>query len=895
LRAALQHDITQRLLADYGFKERETWLQQGLCPACGKKELFTHAESPWVIRCGRANNCGWEAQVKELYPDLFENWSQRFPPIETNPNAAADAYMQFARGFEPGRVRGWYTQEAYHDARINAGTATVRFPVGDTYWERLIDLPERFGKQKARFKPGASYAGSWWKPPTLNLYSAEELWLVEGIFDAIALDHHGIPAVALLSCNNYPEQALADLLAGAGAGGTNFTGGTGGTGKRPRLIWALDGDRAGRNYTTKWVRKARDAGWSCDAAQIPQKSRSKLDWNDLHQRDRLANTDLVNYRYYGALLIAETALDKAMLIYEKHGAREFAVDHGHRLYWFKLDMDRFDRAREAAEQQSGLTEKERRNYALNESGTISLIANCQPTALYYQANALTDESWYYFRVDFPHGGQPIKSTFTGGQVASASEFKKRLLAVAPGAFYTGNGSQLDRYLERQMRAIKSVQTVDFTGYSREHGCYVFNDLAVINGQIHALNDEDFFDLGKLSIKTLNQSVALTMNRDLKQCDFAWLNQLWHCFGAKGIVALAFWFGALFAEQIRAEHKSFPFMEIVGEPGAGKSTLIEFMWKLLGRRDYEGFDPSKSSLAARARNFAQVSGLPVVLIEADRGDDTSKVKSFDWDELKTAYNGRSVRAIGVKNGGNETREPPFRGAIVISQNAQVAASEAVLQRLVHLHFDRATQTPATKVMAEALERMPLDSVSGFILAATTREKSVMQTVVDRTPIHEAELQSRPEIRSMRIAKNHAQLMALVDALALVIPLTQEHRDQAYRQLGEMAIARQQAINADHPIVQDFWDMFDYLDGDGSERRLNHSHDDKLIAVNLNHFATVATDRRQQIPPLNELKRHLRASKTRKFLDVKPVRSALRAGDPYNRALPEVVKCWVFQRG
>ena len=69
-------------------------------------------------------------------------------------------------------------------------------------------------------------------------------------------------------------------------------------------------------------------------------------------------------------------------------------------------------------------------------------------------------------------------------------------------------------------------------------------------------------------------------------------------------------------------------------------------------------------------------------------------------------------------------------------------------------------------------MPLDSVSGFILAATTRKKSVMQTIIDRTPVHEADLQNRPEIRSMRIAKNHAQLMALVDALALVIPLTQE---------------------------------------------------------------------------------------------------------------------------
>lgn len=880
----LHHDILRRLLADFDFKENEAWLQQGVCPSCGKKELFARADSPWFVRCGRANKCGYDASVKELYPDLFEKWSERYPPAPANPNAAADAYMQFARGFDPARVRGRYTQEQYYDRKLKAGSATVRFAVADTWWERIIDEPGRFDK-KANFKYGGSHAGYWWCPPALNVADLDEVWLVEGIFDAIALEHRGIAAVALMSCNNYPEHALAALRDASGDM------------PRPRLVWALDGDRAGRSYTKKWVRRAREAGWTCEAAQIPQ-GKVKVDWNDLHQRDQLNDDDIADYRHHGALLLAETAFDKAILLYEKRGLREFPFDHEQRLYWFKLDMERFDRAREAAEQQSGLTEKGRRDYALNESGTVSEIANCLPTALYYQANALTDEAWYYFRIDFPHSGQTVKNTFTGGQIASSGDFKKRLLAIAPGAFYTGNGQQLDRYLKSQMAGIRSVQTVDFVGYSKDHGAYIFNDLAVKGGQVYELNEEDFFDIGKLSVKTLNQSVSLNINRngvDVRAEDrFDWPDRLWHCFGAKGIVALAFWFGSLFAEQIRAEHKSYPFLEIVGEPGAGKSTLIEFMWKLFGRRDYEGFDPSKSSLAARARNFAQVSGMPVVLIEGDRSDDTAKARSFDWDELKTAYNGRSVRAIGVKNGGNETREPPFRGAIVISQNAQVSASEAVLQRLLHLHFDRAAQTPQTKRHAEELERVPVDAVSGFLLAAIRCEAEVMKTITEATPRYEQQLQALGEIRSMRIAKNHAQLMALVDALAHVVPIAGERIDAVRGTLVDMAICRQRAINADHPVVQEFWDMFEYLDGDEGEPRLNHSFDDGLIAVNLNHFATVAADRRQTVPPLTDLKRYLRSSRVRRFVDVKTVKSALRGRDPMNRALPATIKCWVFER-
>ncbi len=119
-------------------------------PACGKKELYTHADNPWILRCGRLNHCAWEGHVKEIYTDLFEHWSNRFPSVEQHPHAAADAYLQYARGFDLKLIQGWYTQEHYYDAQRQIGSATVRFTVGDTFWERLIDQPERLSK-KAKF------------------------------------------------------------------------------------------------------------------------------------------------------------------------------------------------------------------------------------------------------------------------------------------------------------------------------------------------------------------------------------------------------------------------------------------------------------------------------------------------------------------------------------------------------------------------------------------------------------------------------------------------------------------------------------------------------------------------------------------------------------------------
>ncbi|MBC7488718.1 MAG: hypothetical protein H7240_00440 [Glaciimonas sp.] len=291
-----------------------------------------------------------------------------------------------------------------------------------------------------------------------------------------------------------------------------------------------------------------------------------------------------------------------------------------------------------------------------------------------------------------------------------------------------------------------------------------------------------------------------------------------------------------------------FWKWSARPGAGKSTLIEFLWELFGHNGYEGFDPSKSSLAAHARNFSQVSGLPVVMIESDwkRMDGKkSHVKSFDWNELKKAYNRRSTRARGMNTGGNETYEPPFRRAIVISQNNPVNASEAILSPIVHLYFDLTTQTPESGEAADALKFMPGANVSGFILAATKREK-IIETVAERTVVYLRELGMRPEIKMPRLVETHTQM------LALVIKLTSKQPKAIREQIIVMAGERQLVVNDDHSLMQDSWEAFEYLDSNDLHR-LNHSRDPQLIAVNLNHFVQIATKRQQKILVIGDLKK------------------------------------------
>ncbi|CAE6844865.1 hypothetical protein CFBP6600_39190 [Xanthomonas arboricola pv. corylina] len=865
-------------------------------PVVQQKELYTNHLKPWVVKCGRQSKCGRELHVKDLYDDLFDDWSKRFQPTAAAPNAAADAYLQFSRGFDLAPLKGLYTQDSHYDRKISAGTATVRFAlVKGGWWERLIDRPHRFGKQKARFAPGQSYAGVWWAAPAAltAMQTAREVWIVEGIFDAIALLQHGVCAVSAMSSNAFPEESLRGLSKARMA-------------DLPTLVWALDNEPGARAYTHKHIKRAAALGFDSRAAQIFQRDSKKTDWNDLHLRaiasddPKQWDNDVKEARYQGDLLVARSAVDKGLLMFEHDGRNDFWLEYRSRLYWFDFDTQRFDKLRK--EKLGDIDADEGDEVAAEDlkkikraACSVQKIANCYPEALYFQRQEVTDESWYYFRVDFPHDGPSVKGTFTGGHVASASEFKKRLISLAAGAMFTGTGHQLDRLIEEQTEAIKTVDAIDFVGYSKEHRAYLLGDMAVRDGELVTANEEDYFEFDKLRLKTTQKSIRLEIQRDAEAFRVDWLPWLWQCFGTHGMVAMTFWFGSLFAEQIRAGHKSFPFLEATGEAGAGKTTLLTFLWKLLGRSDYEGFDPAKSSKAGRARAMGQVSGMPVVLLEADRSEpDKAHSKTFEWDELKDFFGGGTLATRGVRNGGNETYEPPFRGTIVITQNAAVDASEAILTRIVKLHFKRPQVTTESRIAADNLNALQVEEVSHFLVRAIRQERAILDLFAERVKVFETKLRAQQDLRLERVIKNHAQMLALFDCLRLVVALPDEMVEQTRLALLDMALERQKAISADHAMVNEFWEVYEYLEATGHGKAVvNHSRDAQRIAINLNHFAARAAQFSQSVPDLKVLRALLGDSRRHKFIGANvAVNSAVLKDDL--TGVGTTVKCWVFQK-
>jgi len=894
MRDDLLKDVLSRLKSDYGFKDKGAWLQGGKCESCGKKEVYARADSPWVLRCGRLNRCGAEVHVKDLYPEIFDNWSKRHVQTKENPHAAADAYLSYARGFDLMGLRGAYTQEWYRDPELGISTATVRFPIpGGGYWERLIDQPGRFGKKKARFSYGGGHRGHCWIYPGVTLQDlarADELWMIEGIFDTISyVQKTKRHAVSPLTCNIYPEHFLADLRRVCGE--LNLAG--------PRIIWAFDVGKAGVIYTRKFHEQATKEGWRSGAAQVrPDGEGEKLDWNDLGQRDKLQPEDLATYRWNGEITIAPTATAKALLIYEREKFASFPITFGGRQLWANFALDRIQAEMTAMLESTdpeladfkSLPFDQQWQQAAERAVDIEEIANCTFRTLYYQRDPNIEEGAYFLRVDFPSDREPVKATFSGSACAGSGDFMKRLASVAPGALWTGNQYQIVRLMQRHWANIRVVEAIQFTGYSIDHEAWIFGDIAVHKGRVYEPNDEEFFVLGKRSVKLRTAERMLKINYDAEHLDLSWVEPLITAYGPKGLVVVAFTVLSLFAEQIRRKQESLGFLEMTGAPGSGKTTLLEFIWKLLGRPAYEGFDPTKATNAGIARTLGQVGNLPVVLIEGDRGQETSHARRFEWDELKTAYNGRAVRTRAIANGGMETFEPPFRGALIVAQNDPVEGSPAMRERIMGMHFDKGRFSPEGKTAGERLKGADLKDISGFPVHIVRREEQILATYYEAFARHEAAMIKHPGCGDYRFAKNHAQLAAMLDAMRLVITnVADADARDAHGLILDMLVDRHRVTEADHPHVVWFWERFEYFVAqDGNQLHVDHPIDHArgtdTHAISLVQFEARCSSQGLRMPCTSqELKRHLKTSKARRFLENKTV----------NSVTGKSVSCWTFR--
>jgi hypothetical protein len=864
-------ELVQALLSEptLQFKDRGEYLREGICPECGKKELYVRKSTPFMISCSREGACGGRFPVKELLPDMFENFTKRFPATEKNPHATADAYLAEARGFNLERIKGFYTQEICHLRETGEYIPTVRFYLDKEktrYWERLIGKTGKDGRKAhngGKRKPdGTMFRGDAWSPPGMVLNPGETCFITEGIFDAISLLHVGKKAVSALSSTNFIFNFIEKY-------------------KNQDITWALayDGDKAGRKKMLQHYKDLKAKGEKASVCLIPP---GKKDLNDFFRTNKLNAAFFEKCFYEGKLFTAETITEKAWHIFKKYQTfSKIVTEFDNAIYNVELD------AKKSEGEPTWMNNFEEFKVMCS----VDRICNVAPKFLYIEKDEIMNEQKYVFQINYRNGSPEDLIGLEGSSIANAKAFHNALLNHTTGGQFLGKDSEFTILTKKWFDArILQVKSIPFIGYDKASKAWIFQKHAFNNGQQIEINDNGYFEIKNTGIKSSLTTVNLNTGGKF---DPGWLRNFIKAFNWQGLAVLSFWFGSLFVQQIREKQETWPFLEFTGEPGAGKSTVLEFCWKLVGREDYEGFDLLKASHAGRRRAFNQLSNLPVVLIESDRdsGDRDAKIKQFNFDEYKPFYNGRGTGTLGVARRNNEVEEHLFQASLLISQNAEVDGSTALLERIVHCHADKKHHNrngERTRTVARWFERQTCSDVSGFLTEALKNEKKILDAYFKSFEAYE-KVFDEAGIEHERIQKNHAQIAAACRAMSVIFPSMTESLCSDFMQyLISRAKTRVERIMADHPIVEKFWDIFEYIEHNANrETTINHASDPAQIAINLNQFRDKAMAFGQELIDLSQLKKLLLSGcKRHKLIEANK--------NVWRNDIQKTIRCWVFEK-
>lgn len=865
---------------DLDFKDMKPsgkYLQQGICPGCGERTLYIAREQPYQLVCNRLNQCQFTERTRERYSYLFENLGERFPKTDENPNATADAYLSRNRGFDISKLKGWYTQ-GRRQMKDGQWADTVRFLLANGHWERIIDatMVKANGGDKAGIKKGMTYQGDGWMPPGQVIEPGDTVYIVEGIFHAIALFLAGYKVIASISANNFPWAVIEAHK-----------------GLKVRWIIALDNDKAGHLVIPKYRRQLLDKDEIAWVALVD----SGRDWDDVYKDGQLDDAYMQEACYQGRLFTAPSASRKAYLMFKKRERSFFLLDFGNRLYSAKVDMAELKNDQGDDQVTDG-------NWSIfDKHCSVKQVANCLPHFEYIQRDALSGDQQFFFQFTFPNPAQDCKESLVPNAIGDPRSFAKALLERTPGGNFEGGEKVLGILRSEWLDNALTVRSLPFVGYDASSKTYCYQDFGYKAGREYLANEHGYLEVGRAGLKTSLSSLSIVRG---KAFDPAWFTDFYAVHHLNGLVALAWWTATLFTQQIRSKQESWLFLELTGEAGAGKSSLLRFLWRLFGRSNHEGIKPNNEGASAigLTRALSQVSNLPVVLIESDSqsidAQGRTVISQYNWEKWKSLFDhNATLRTVGVKSSTNDTDSLIFLAALCISQNVSVEGSEAILTRLAHLHCTREHHTPTLKPIAVSLNAMPVEQTAGYLRHCLEQETAWLQRYFAAFPLYEQRLQASQVIEHQRIVLCHAQLMAAAKATQALFPSwTDQILEQVLKHIEARAMDRQQRVSTENPTAARFWQIYHYLnervttidDGDGhreeTHETLNHSADKELIAINIEHFHNACRLAGQEVIQATLLHRALPLSTTHTFIETRKVRSMIEKR-PLN--------CWLFRKG
>ncbi|PZW46411.1 hypothetical protein [Pseudomonas sp. URMO17WK12:I2] len=267
----------------------------------------------------------------------------------------------------------------------------------------------------------------------------------------------------------------------------------------------------------------------------------------------------------------------------------------------------------------------------------------------------------------------------------------------------------------------------------------------------------------------------------------WLELFTTAFGAKGLVALAWWAGAYHAERIRNLQGTYPILHLQGGAGSGKSTLVSNLWRLSGEPEDTIFQ-ANATFAALISNLAKAVNRPVVVDESER-----PTPAYE-PTFEACYQAGTVLRRWAVMGEPESREVSFRGALAV-----VGGNHPVLRsRSIALDLDHSAHTADNQAAVKALYALHISDLSEF-LTKVQQHQDMAVFCMGKAEALAFELADQVGIDlNIRDARNHAQLIALLDFLDTLFNVPATALESAKAEVRRMAW---QTVGRTRGLVED----------------------------------------------------------------------------------------------
>ena len=321
-------------------------------------------------------------------------------------------------------------------------------------------------------------------------------------------------------------------------------------------------------------------------------------------------------------------------------------------------------------------------------GGDECISNFCLSLLFKYTNDGNSPTWFIKWINDDQGKTNLLEV-SNEKFSSLNHFNEILLSI--DCVFHGTSQEFQRLKTKLLKNYYPVRTLETLGFDKKSESYVFSNAILLeNGKVYYVNDQGLVNINNNffyiphNAKNNKENIAYEEERlfNYKRSSSTglkdYLNLMFRAYGFTGHTAVFFLINSIMYDIVFKECGFFPYLFLFGEPGTGKTSLVNLILSVFGD-GLQGVSVKGSSYKGATRKLSQYSNAITYLKEYD--NDISG--EFD-SVLKTAYDGVGY-TIAQKTTDNKNKTFKVTSGIFIDGNSMPTNDEAVFSRIILLNL------------------------------------------------------------------------------------------------------------------------------------------------------------------------------------------------------------------